>query len=62
MSLTSIPLDSGTRDKLRELGKKGESWDALLNRVIHENTMLHEGKWIVTNKIPKPDKNHSGFK
>ena len=53
MTLTSIPLDTGTRDKLRELGKKGESWDALLKRVIYENTMLHEGKRIVTNEIPK---------
>jgi len=32
--LTTIPLTKPTRDRLRSLGKKGESYDTLLNRLM----------------------------
>lgn len=32
--ITTIPLTKATRDRLRSLGKKGESYDQLLNRMI----------------------------
>jgi hypothetical protein len=32
--VTTIPLRRGTRDRLRGLGKKGESYDQLLNRMM----------------------------
>lgn len=32
--LTTIPLSKRTRDRLRALGRKGESYDALLNRIM----------------------------
>jgi hypothetical protein len=32
--LTTIPLTKPTRDRLRALGKKGESYDTLLNRLM----------------------------
>lgn len=33
MSLTTIPLKKETRDRLRRIASKSESWDALLNRL-----------------------------
>lgn len=36
MSETSIPLDKATRDRLKSYGKKGETWIALLNRMLDE--------------------------
>lgn len=32
--LTTIPLTKPTRDRLRGVGRKGESYDALINRLI----------------------------
>ncbi|HWG89419.1 MAG TPA: hypothetical protein VNZ52_01080 [Candidatus Thermoplasmatota archaeon] len=34
--LTTVPLTKKTRDRLKALGRKGESWDALLNRLMDE--------------------------
>lgn len=36
MELTTIPLKKQTRTKLRQLAKKSESWDDILNR-LYEN-------------------------
>jgi hypothetical protein len=33
MSLTTIPLQQETREKLRQIAKKSESWDTVLNRL-----------------------------
>jgi hypothetical protein len=33
-AVTTIPLRRATRDRLRELGKKGESYDTLLKRLM----------------------------
>lgn len=42
MSLTTIPLQQETRNKLRELANKSESWDAILNRLYdHEVTRMN---------------------
>lgn len=32
--ITTIPLSKGTRDRLRALGKKGETYDQLLSRLM----------------------------
>lgn len=32
--LTTIPLKKATRDRLRNLGRKGESYDDLLHRLM----------------------------
>ena len=33
---TNIQLKVETRDRLKEIGKKGESYDAIINRIIDE--------------------------
>jgi hypothetical protein len=33
--LTSIPLEQETRNKLRKIANKSESWDAMLNRLYN---------------------------
>ena len=39
MSLTTIPLQRKTRDRLRQIANKSESWDTVLNRLFeHEMT------------------------
>ncbi len=40
-NITTIPLRVETRQKLRELGSKSETWDEILNR-MYENTLLVE--------------------
>src|SRR5581483_2661105 len=32
--ITTVPLTKATRDRLRALGKKGETYDELLNRLM----------------------------
>ena len=32
--ITTIPLTKTTRDRLRSAGRKGESYDALINRLL----------------------------
>jgi hypothetical protein len=34
MDLTTIQLSKETRDKLAEMGKKGETYDEIINRLI----------------------------
>lgn len=42
MSLTTIPLQQQTRDRLRQIANKSESWDAVLNRLYeHEITRMN---------------------
>lgn len=31
---TTVPCTPATRDKLKDLGKKGETYDSILNRLI----------------------------
>ena len=35
-SLTTIPLRRPTRDRLKELGKKGETYDEVVNRLMEQ--------------------------
>lgn len=32
--ITTVPLTKATRDRLRSLGRKGETYDALLTRLM----------------------------
>lgn len=32
--LTTIPITKGTRDRLKAIGRKGETYDALILRII----------------------------
>jgi len=34
MATTTIPVEKGTRDRLRSLGKKGEAYDEILKRLM----------------------------
>jgi hypothetical protein len=34
MALTSIKIQPGTRDRLVDLGKKNESYDTIINKLI----------------------------
>ena len=34
MNKTTIKIFPETRDRLKELGKKGESYDSLINRIL----------------------------
>lgn len=44
---TTIPLEMETRDRLKELGSKGETYDELVNRLIDhyiESQEVEEGE------------------
>lgn len=48
MPLTTIPLQKETRDKLRRIANKSESWDDVLNRlydaeITRRNTQVFFG-------------------
>jgi len=45
MSLTTIPLQKETRNKLRTIATKAESWDAVLNR-LYENEITRRNAQI----------------
>lgn len=34
MAITTIPVEKETRDRLRSLGKKGETYDKILKRLM----------------------------
>jgi len=40
MSETSIPCTKAVRDKLRDCGRKGDSWEKVLNE-IYEDAMAY---------------------
>jgi|WetSurMetagenome_2_1015567.scaffolds.fasta_scaffold05947_3 hypothetical protein len=33
---TTIPIKMRTRDRIKAYGKKGESWDGLMNRIMDD--------------------------
>jgi hypothetical protein len=37
MAKTSIQIEDTTRDKLKEIGKKGESYDTIIIRLLDEH-------------------------
>jgi len=58
MSETSIPLDRKTRDRIRSLGVKGETWIELINRIIDENEyqkQLIQGLELQIDSMLNPD-------
>jgi predicted CopG family antitoxin len=44
MSLTTIPVSTEVRERLKQIASKGETYDAVLRRLIEvsEARMLHE--------------------
>ena len=45
MDTTTIPVTKSTRDKLKQIAKKSESWDAMLNR-MYENEITIQNAQI----------------
>lgn len=45
--ITTIPLGKATRDRLRGLGRKGETYDALLHRLMDH----YEGRVVEFEKV-----------
>ena len=44
MSITTIPIQKNTRDKLRDFARKSESWDSLLNRLYETAVSVDDAK------------------
>jgi len=44
MTKTTIQLEEATRDKLSSLGRKGESYDDIINRVVFKIQKTKEAK------------------
>ena len=52
MSLTTIPVQQKTRDKLRSIASKSESWDAVLNRLYEQEiTRLNAQVFLGLNTL-----------
>lgn len=45
--LTTIPLSKATRDRLRAAGRKGETYDELLNRLL----TVYENRTVTFEKV-----------
>ena len=45
MSLTTIPIQKDTRDKLKDFARKSESWNDLLNR-LYDNAISSQNAEI----------------
>lgn len=41
---TTIPCFNPTRDELREMGKKGETYDTIINRLMNFWKRMHNDK------------------
>jgi len=39
--LTTLQVKSETRDRLKAIGKKGESYDAIINRLLDTEARAH---------------------
>jgi hypothetical protein len=44
MSLTTIKIQTSTRERLADLGKKSESYDTIINRLIDSYLTIQEKK------------------
>ena len=52
MSLTTIHVQQETRDKLRSIASKSESWDAVLNRLYEQEiTRLNAQVFLGLNTL-----------
>lgn len=47
-AITTIPLRKATRDRLKQLGTKGDTYDRILNRLM-DQVAAHPSK---TRKVP----------
>ena len=41
-----IQLRTATRERLKEIGKKGESYDAIINRILDTETRANPGNKV----------------
>lgn len=52
MSLTTIPIQKETREKIKNLAQKSENWDDVINRLyentleLHAASVLFEGEYL----------------
>lgn len=72
MTTTSIPIDKETREKLRRYGKKGETWDDLIRRLLSEalprqpasleelKKRREEGEYVPLDEVMEELKNYEG--
>lgn len=44
MTLTTIPIQKSTRDKLKQIAQKSESWDTILNRMYENEVSINNAK------------------
>ncbi len=61
MSVTTVALSPQTKEKLRQLGQKGESYDAIIRKLIQKagwsrlderwNTILTEDEFIPLDEL-----------
>jgi len=42
MEMTSIKIRKSTRDRLKKIGRKGETYDDIINRLIDELILLQQ--------------------
>ncbi len=45
--VTTIPLTKATRDRLKKAGRKGETYDDLLNRILDLHEQVEKGARVV---------------
>lgn len=45
--ITTIPLTKSTRDRLRRVGRKGETYDDVLNRLLDVQEQIDGGARVV---------------
>ena len=46
MSLTTVALKPDTKEELRRLGEKGESYDTIIHRLLKETQLKqHDRRW-----------------
>ena len=51
MSETSIPCSKAVRDKLRDCGKKGDSWEKVLNEIYEDAIAYRKSKGVEKNNV-----------
>ena len=53
MESTTISISTGTKELLRKMGEKGESYDVIIRKLLHEaNWKVLDERW---NKIVQND-------
>ena len=63
MAITTVQLSSETRDLLRATGRKGETYDAIIRKLLRASEYVHfmeaqygilrsEKRWVKLNDLP----------